>query len=76
MTQAALQELAQTRASVQQFQTAAYAHYGSYSYSAGYLESTVVDLIMQLPKHKRAEMRQLFAQQVQKLCQTVDTVAV
>lgn len=55
-----------TRATVKAFTDAAYENYGSHAYSAGWLESTVVSLIMQLPKAKREEMRKDFETQAQK----------
>jgi hypothetical protein len=55
-----------TRATVKSFTDAAYKNYGSHSYASGWLESTVCQLIMELPKKRREEMRQQFAEQAKK----------
>lgn len=61
-----LNECGETRNSIKEFQDAAYENYRSHSYSAGFLESKLVDVIMELPKQKRAELRTLFRQQAEK----------
>lgn len=51
-----------TRRTVKAFSDAAYDHYGSHSYACGWLESSVVNLIMQLPKAKREAARREFVE--------------
>ena len=46
-----------TRRTVKAFSDASYDNYGSHSYAAGYLESTIVSLIMQLPRAQREAAR-------------------
>ena len=59
-------ETDETRAAVKAFSDASYENYGGHAYAAGWLESTVVQLIMELPKKRREEMRQQFAEQAKK----------
>jgi hypothetical protein len=47
-----------TRKVMRQFSDAAHKNYGSYAYVAGYLESQVVSLIMELPKKRREAVRE------------------
>lgn len=54
-------EVAETRAAAKSFSDKKLAQYNSHSYAAGYLESLVVELIMQLPKAKRAQYRDLLS---------------
>lgn len=55
-----------TRAVLKEFGDACLKNFGSHSYAAGWLESVVVQLIMELPKKRREEMRQEFALQARK----------
>lgn len=56
-----LDECRETSNAVSEFVKASYDNNGqTYSYAAGYLESMIKDLITQLPKAKRAEMRNRF----------------
>lgn len=55
-----LAECRETSAAVSEFTAAAYENYGSYSYASGYLESMIKDVINQLPKAKRVEIRNRF----------------
>ena len=71
-----INEVSATRQSIKEFQDAAFARFGSYSYGAGYLESSLIDAIMLLPKHKRAEFRQMFLQQAEQQKKMVDNPAV
>ena len=41
--------------------------YGSYSHIAGYYESTLVNLIADLPAHKQNELMRLFQQRIDAL---------
>jgi hypothetical protein len=41
--------------------------YGNYSYAAGYLGSMLVRAMNEMPKHRRAEFRQILAQQTKEL---------
>jgi hypothetical protein len=55
-----LAECRETSAAVGEFTAASLENYGSYSYASGYLESMIKDLIGQLPKAKRVEIRNRF----------------
>jgi hypothetical protein len=55
-----LDECRETSEAVSEFTKAAHDNYGNYAYAAGYLESMIKDVINQLPKAKRAEMRVKF----------------
>ena len=61
-----LDECRETSQAVTAFTSAAYDNYGNYAYACGSLESMVKDLIGELPKAKRAEMRQRFFDMAQK----------
>lgn len=50
-------ECDQIRAAVKNFNDRSFEANGSFSFAAGFLESTLVDAIMQLPKAKREEFR-------------------
>lgn len=65
-----------TRATIKAFSDAAYEAYGTHSYAAGYLESAITGLIMQLPKAKREEARRDFEQAALRQRQTISKVAV
>ncbi len=41
--------------------------YGTYSHIAGYYESTLVQLIADLPAHKQNEMMRIFQQRIESL---------
>jgi len=41
--------------------------YGSHAYVAGYYESTLVQLIADLPAHKQNEMMRLFQERIERL---------
>jgi len=41
--------------------------YGSHAYAAGYLGSMLVRAMNEMPKHRRAEFRQILAQQTKEL---------
>jgi hypothetical protein len=55
-----LSECRETSAAVSEFTAAAHENYGSYAYASGYLESMIKDVINQLPKAKRVEIRKRF----------------
>ena len=55
-----LNECRETSSAINEFTKASLDNYGNYSYAAGYLESIIKDLITQLPKAKRAEIRNRF----------------
>lgn len=61
-----LDESRETNNAVNEFIEASYNNNEGYAYAAGYLGSVVKDLIGQLPKAKRAEMRQRFFDMAQK----------
>lgn len=56
-----------TRALVREFVDVSYKKFGAYSYSSGYLESLVVDILMELPKARRAEVREQLSRKAQQL---------
>jgi hypothetical protein len=75
-----LEECRETSNAINEFTKASYDNYGSYSYAAGYLESMIKDLINQLPKAKRAEVRNRFlslaqAQKNEQLMKTIKEAA-
>lgn len=51
-----LNECHGTRAVVQEFAEVSRTKYGDYGYAAGYLQTLVSDLIMELPKKRRQEI--------------------
>lgn len=55
-----LNESRETSKAINDFTAAAYDNYGNYAYAAGYLESMIKEVILQLPKAKRAELRDRF----------------
>ncbi len=61
-----LAESRETSNAVTEFISASYDNYGNYAYACGALESMVKDLIGELPKAKREEMRQRFRSMAQK----------
>jgi uncharacterized iron-regulated protein len=46
-----------TRAVIKEFTDVSRAKYGDFGYAAGYLESLMVDILMELPKKRREEFR-------------------
>jgi hypothetical protein len=46
-----------TRAVLKEFNDASKSRFGDYGYAAGYLESVLVDAIMELPRARREEFR-------------------
>lgn len=57
-----------TRDVIRNFTNASYLRHGSYDYAAGFMESAVISLIMQLPKAKRKEARKMFNDAFSKSC--------
>jgi hypothetical protein len=47
-----------TRSLLREFVDVSYKKFGGHSYSSGYLESLVVDILMELPKARREEVRE------------------
>ena len=47
-----------TRSLLREFVDVSYKRFGGHSYSSGYLESLVVDILMELPKARREEVRE------------------
>ena len=60
-----LDECRETSDAVSEFVKAAHDNYGNYAYAAGYLESMIKDVINQLPKAKRVEIRDRFKTRTQ-----------
>lgn len=56
----------ETRAAVKAFTDAAFKNYEGYAYAAGWLESAFVQVVMQLPKAKREEIRREYAEMAKK----------
>ena len=65
-----------SRKVVKEFNNASYANYGSYAYSAGYLESLLVQTMNSLSKKDREAVLKELADQTNKLQKEVDKVAV
>ena len=61
-----LEECRETNDAVNEFTKSSYENYKGYAYAAGALESIVKDLISELPKARRAELRQRFYDMAQK----------
>lgn len=61
-----LDECRENRMAVDEFAQAAYQEYKSNAYIAGYLQSFVGGLISELPKKRRAEIREEFRKSAQK----------
>ncbi len=61
-----LAECHETTDAVNEFIKASLENYGNYAYACGSLECIVKDLIGELPKAKRAEMRERFRSMAQK----------
>ena len=53
-----LAEFRETQQAVNSMTDATYKTYGDYAYVAGYFGSVIADLVSQLPKAKRAEVRE------------------
>lgn len=56
-----LAECRETSAAINDFTVAAHENHGNYAYAAGYLESMIKEVILQLPKAKRVELRVRFS---------------
>ena len=65
-----------SRKVVKEFSDAAFANYGSYSYSAGYLESLLVQTMLGLSNKERESILKELAEQTNKLQKEVDKTAV
>jgi len=52
-----LNECHGTRAVLKEFNDVAKSRFGDYSYAAGYMESLMVDMLMELPKARREAFR-------------------
>ena len=61
-----------SRKVVKEFNDAAFANYGSYSYSAGYLESLLVQAMNNMSKKDREAVLKELADQTNKLQKEVD----
>jgi len=70
-----MEQTEQSRKVVKAFGDAAYAKYGSYSYSAGYLESLLVQAMNNMSKKDRESVLKELAGQAEKLQKEVDTIA-
>ena len=54
-------EIGEIREAIKSFSDQSYEKYGSYSYAAGYYESTIAQLVAELPAHKQREFLQNLA---------------
>jgi hypothetical protein len=52
-----LDESRETRDAINKFVSNTYEHFGSYSFTAGYMCTLLGDVIAELPKARRAELR-------------------
>jgi hypothetical protein len=62
-----LNESRETSQAVTELITASHELYGNYAYACGFLESMVKDVIAELPKARRAEVREQFLARARKL---------
>ena len=62
----------QHRRALTEFHDAAYANYGSFAYSAGYLESLLVQALNSMSKKDRESVLKDLAKQTEKLQKEVD----
>lgn len=62
-----LDESRETSDAVREFVDSAFENHGSFTYAAGYLEAVVKDLVPELPRAKRAEIREQFYRMAQKM---------
>ena len=62
----------QNRRALKEFNDAAYANYGSFAYSAGYLESLLVQALNSMSKKDRESVLKDLAKQTEKLQKEVD----
>ena len=65
-----------SRKVVKEFSDAAFANYGSYAYSAGYLESLLVQTMLNLSNKERETILKELTEQTNKLQKEVDKTAV
>ena len=70
-----MEQTEQSRKVVKAFGDASYAKYGSYAYSAGYLESLLVQTMNSLSKKDREAVLKELADQTNKLQKEVDSIA-
>jgi hypothetical protein len=61
-----LDESRETSDAVREMVNSSYDLYGSYSHAAGYLQSLVGELITELPRARRAQVREQLYQQAQR----------
>ena len=62
-----LEECRETRDSINQLESASREHYeGSYAYACGYFATLLGDIIAELPKTRRAELREQLFREAQK----------
>lgn len=62
-----LNECRGTRALLKEFSDVAKDKYGTYAYASGYFETMMADLIMELPKKRREELRAQLHNQAYKI---------
>ncbi len=55
-----LDESRETFEAINEFTKASFSNYNNYAYAAGYLESMIKEVILQLPKAKRVDIRNRF----------------
>lgn len=58
-----------TRAVLKEFTDVTRAKYGDFGYAAGYLESLMVDILMELPKARRVAFREQLHNKTYKISQ-------
>ena len=71
-----MEQTEQSRKVVKAFGDASYAKYGSYAYSAGYLESLLVQAMNKMSKKDREAVLKELTEQAEKMQKEVDTTAV
>ena len=62
-----LAESRETSQAVSELTSASFEFYGNYAYATGFLESMIKDVIAELPKARRAEVRRQFQQRAQSI---------
>ena len=62
-----LAESRETSQAITELTSASFEFYGNYAYTAGFLESMIKDVIAELPKARRAEVREQFLRRAQSI---------
>ena len=63
-----LDESRETRDAINEFVANTHEHFGSYSFSSGYLSTLLGDVIAELPRARRQELRNQLRRKAQEYC--------